>query len=360
MSNRTCFVSTSEGLDRRYYELCVLSELKNALRSVDIWVLDSRQFKDFREYLLPADTVAALKRTNYLPLAVATDCEQYLSERILLLEQKLKAVNLRAAANELPDATITDAGGLKVTPLDADMPAAAQTVIDQTAMLLPHVKITELLQEADKWTGFTRHSTHLKTGEQVKDKVLLLSAILTDGTTSSSDGQRFRVGGKADSTGHVNPKFGSEPGRLFYTHISDQYTPFSGKVINVGIRDSTYVLDPLLYPESDLRIEEHYTDTSGVTDHVFALMHLLGFRFAPRIRDLANTRLYAVEKPSSYATLAPLIGGAVNTKQIAAHWNEILRLATSITHGSIAPLNLLIHYCRWRHVRIARPDECTQ
>ena len=118
-------------------------------------------------------------------------------------------------------------------------------------MLLPHVKITELLQEADKWTGFTRHSTHLKTGEQVKDKVLLLSAILTDGTTSSSDGQRFRVGGKADSTGHVNPKFGSEPGRLFYTHISDQYTPFSGKVINVGIRDSTYVLDPLLYPESE-------------------------------------------------------------------------------------------------------------
>ncbi|TLA77302.1 hypothetical protein E2E68_23545, partial [Salmonella enterica subsp. enterica serovar Kentucky] len=42
-------------------------------------------------------------------------------------------------------------------------------------------------------------------------------------------------------------------------------------------------LDGLLYHESDLRIEEHYTDTAGFTDHVFALMHLLGFRFAPRI-----------------------------------------------------------------------------
>jgi TnpA family transposase len=29
-------------------------------------------------------------------------------------------------------------------------------------------------------------------------------------------------------------------------------------------------------------IEEHYTDTSGFTDHVFAMMHLLGFRFASR------------------------------------------------------------------------------
>jgi TnpA family transposase len=33
-----------------------------------------------------------------------------------------------------------------------------------------------------------------------------------------------------------------------------------------------------------LQIEEHYTDTAGFTDHVFALCHLLGFRFAPRLR----------------------------------------------------------------------------
>ena len=78
----------------------------------------------------------------------------------------------------------------------------------------------------------------------------------------------------------------------FYTHISDQYAPFHTKVINATVRDATHVLDGLLYHESDLRIEEHYTDTAGFTDHVFALMHLLGFRFAPRIRDLADKRLY--------------------------------------------------------------------
>jgi TnpA family transposase len=44
-------------------------------------------------------------------------------------------------------------------------------------------------------------------------------------------------------------------GRTFYTHISDQYAPFHTKVVNVGVRDSTYVLDGLLYHESDLRIE---------------------------------------------------------------------------------------------------------
>jgi hypothetical protein len=190
---------------------------------------------------------------------------------------------------------------------------------DQSAALLPHVKITELLLEVDGWTGFTNHFTHLKTGDLAKDKTLLMTTLLADGinlglskmaescpgttytklawlqawhirdetynaalanlvntqfqqpfadhwgdgTTSSSDGQNFRVGSKAQSTGHVNPKYGSEPGRTFYTHISDQYAPFSTKVVNVGVRDSTYVLDGLLYHESDLRIEEHYTRCSS-------------------------------------------------------------------------------------------------
>jgi len=98
---------------------------------------------------------------------------------------------------------------------------------------------------------------------------------------------------------------------LFYTHVSDQYAPFHSKVINVGVRVATYVLDGLLYHESDLRIEEYYTDTAGFTDHVFALMHLLGFRFAPRIRDLAEKRLFVPGKPGDYPALSALIGGEV-------------------------------------------------
>src|SRR5471032_2647966 len=44
-----------------------------------------------------------------------------------------------------------------------------------------------------------------------------------EGTTSSSDGQRFRAGGRGESAGNRNAKYGSEPGVLFYTHLSDQY-----------------------------------------------------------------------------------------------------------------------------------------
>ncbi|KVD75137.1 Tn3 family transposase [Burkholderia ubonensis] len=383
-------VFTDPGLDRRYYELCALSELKNALRSGDIWVQGSRQFKDFDDYLLPAEKFETIRQENLLPLPITTDCEQYLQERRQLLEQRLETVNRLAAANDLPDAIITDSG-LKITPLDAAVPGAAEALIGQTALMLPRVKITELLMEVDAWTGFTRHFTHLKTGETTPDKTLLLTTILADainlgltkmaeacpgtsyaklawlqawhirdetysqalaelvnaqhahpfashwgdGTTSSSDGQRFRAGGRAQSTGHVNPKYGAEPGRMFYTHISDQYAPFYPNLVNVGVRDSTYVLDGLLYHESDLRIQEHYTDTNGFTDHVFALMHLLGFRFAPRIRDLDDMKLYVPGSVKDYPALAAMIGDTYNEKHIQRSWEEVLRLATSIRQGTV-------------------------
>ncbi len=384
-------ILTDEGIDRRYYELCALSELKNALRSGDIWVQGSRQFKDFDAYLVPLERFASMKLASALPLAVTTDCDTYLQGRLLLLEKQLAAVNRMATANDLPDAIITESG-LKITPLDAAVPDAAQALINQTSMLLPHVKITEMLMEVDQWTHFTRHFTHLKSGGTGKDQMLLLTTILADGinlgltkmaescpgttyaklswlqawhvrdetystalaelvntqlqqpfaenwgdgTTSSSDGQNFRSGGRAESTGHINPKYGSEPGRTFYTHISDQYAPFSAKVINVGVRDSTYVLDGLLFHESDLRIEEHYTDTAGFTDHVFGLMHLLGFRFAPRIRDLGDTKLFIPKGEVNYDALRPMISSdRLNIKAIRAHWDEILRLAASIKQGTV-------------------------
>ena len=65
-------------------------------------------------------------------------------------------------------------------------------------------------------------------------------------------------------------------------------------------------------------------------------MHLLGFRFAPRIRDLRDTKLF-IPKGSdvAYESLKPMISSdMLYIKQIRAHWDEILRLATSIKQGA--------------------------
>jgi TnpA family transposase len=382
-------VFTPGGIDRRFYETCVLSELGKHLRAGDLWVAGSRRYKDFEDYLLPAEAFAVLRSAG-LPLAVELDATKYLTQRAELLNTEFLRVDRLARANELPEASVTD-GVLKITPLDNQESDEAELLTREAYGLLPRIKITDLLTEVDGWCDFGRHFTHLRTGDGVSHRALLLTAILADGinlglsrmaeacpgvslatlsriatwhirdetystalaevvnhhhglefavhwgdgSTSSSDGQRYKAGGTGEAMGSVNARYGNDPGVTFYTHISDQYAPFHTKLINATVRDATHVLDGLLYHESDLRIEEHYTDTAGFTDHVFALCHLLGFRFAPRIRNLGDTRLYAIGKPSTYPTLAPLIGGVVSTKQIAAHWGEILRLATSIKHGTV-------------------------
>src|SRR3546814_2534971 len=65
--------------------------------------------------------------------------------------------------------------------------------------------------------------------------------------------------------------------------------------------EAPYVLDGLMLCAGALPLHEHYTDTGGATDHVFALCHLLGFRFVPRLRDIADRKPGSIAAPSRSA-----------------------------------------------------------
>lgn len=65
-------------------------------------------------------------------------------------------------------------------------------------------------------------------------------------------------------------------------------------------------------------------------------MHLLGFAFAPRIRDLHDKRLFIHGKAERYPGLQSVISTTpLNLKDIETHWNEVLRLASSIKQGTV-------------------------
>ena len=348
------------GIDRRGYEICALWELKNALRSGDIRVEGSRQLGNFEDYLIPMAAFAALSRANGLPLAVDSEAERYLEGRLTTLHDTLAVVNTRAGNDDLPDASLDEAR-LALCATESRVPEAAQRLIDRTARLLSRVKITEMLLEVDGWTDFARHFVHTRTGEPAANRTRFFEPCSRTASTWAHADGRAESGGElraaavalglarrrrdlrrgARRTGQrparhpvrpslggrhvvhppmgsasrppiapkapvqVNPRYGSAPGRLIYTHVSDQYTPFSTQLVNVGIRESTSVLDGLLYHDSELEIAQHPTDTSGFTEHVFALMHLLGFRFAPRLQNFDDTRLYVPKDVSRYPELRP-------------------------------------------------------
>src|SRR5882672_4042576 len=148
-------------------------------------------------------------------------------------------------------------------------------------------------------------------------------------------GQFFRAGGFGRDASSINAHYGDQPGVKFYTHLSDRYAPFHTKVIAATASEAAYVLDGLLYHQSEVVARRHHTDGGGDSDHVFALCSLLGFQFAPRIPDLKSRRLYTFGKASTYPSLEPLIAGRINVALIRAHWSEMLRVAASIRTGTV-------------------------
>jgi TnpA family transposase len=168
-----------------------------------------------------------------------------------------------------------------------------------------------------------------------------LAAHFGSGTASSSDGQHFPLGGQGEVTGAVNPHKGSGPAISFYTHVSDRYAPYHTKAISVAESEAAHVIDGLLYHGADVGIAVHHVDGGGVSDHVFALCHLLGFRFAPRIPNLHARRLYTFGPAATWPTLEPFIAGRIDEALIQAHWEDLLRLATSIRTGAV-PASLML------------------
>ncbi len=102
-------------IDRRNYELCVFSELRDRLRAGDVWVAGSRQYQDFETHLMSAATFQAMRKEP-LPLSIEPEFPQYLAERQRCLQEKMTEVSSKAQQNELPDVSLVD-GDLCITPL---------------------------------------------------------------------------------------------------------------------------------------------------------------------------------------------------------------------------------------------------
>ena len=94
----------------------------------------------------------------------------------------------------------------------------------------------------------------------------------------------------------------------------------------------------LRWSDSDLdeRICDGCAECLVEAEHVFGLCHLLGFRFAPRLSDLAERRLYVAEGHADHGGLDSLIGGVINLSKIEENWDETLRVTASIRAGTVA------------------------
>ncbi len=116
-----------------------------------------------------------------------------------------------------------------------------------------------------------------------------------------------------------------------YTFIDERNFLWYSLIFSAAERESAYVIDGLMHNDV-VKSDIHSTDTHGYSEAIFATTHLLGFSYAPRIKNLKKQNLYIFKtrknidqsdwkiKPDKY----------INKKITVDNWDDILRLITTI------------------------------
>ncbi|GAA5531533.1 tn3 family transposase ISPa40 [Herpetosiphon gulosus] len=316
--------------------------------------------------------------------------------QLALLDDQLSLLARQAEEGTLSNVTLKR-GILHVTPDESTLPADLDHVLAPIYERVPPVNITDLLAEVDQWIQMRQHFQHLHSAHEGADARVVYAAILGDGlnlglrkmaqscpgmtyerlqwfadwflraetyanatsaivnlqhqlplahlwgdgTTASSDGVDFPTAWGGRRTGRVNAHYGSDPAAMFYGFVSDQYAPFWMRPIPITHRQAPYAVEGLLSHRTRLQITEHSTDTTGYTDHIFATFHLLGWRFAPRIRDISQQRLYTPGTTNTYEPIGPMLGNPIDSALIREAWPELCRLARTLRAGQTPPVIVL-------------------
>ena len=288
-----------ENLNRNAWETGLALAIKDALRSGDIYLPQSKHHVSFWDLTLSDTRWKDIRDESYTQLNQPLPSEA----KAAITQQFHQAIDkAKKRFNGDKFASIED-GQLKLKRDDKavlpDSVTQVQKVIDAS---LPLIRIEQLLMEVDKLTKFSRHFTPIANRQSrpphfyrtlmaaiisqatnlgivsmsasVKDITvdmlrrvlddfvreetltaasgeivnqhhqLPLSAVHGSGTVSSSDAQRFRIRASSLLASYYPRYYGYyEKAIGIYTHVSDQYSVFSTKIISCSPREALYVLD---------------------------------------------------------------------------------------------------------------------
>ena len=404
--------------DRHAWETALLLKCRDEIKAGNIYVKGSKRFGDFQDFLISEEEWAA-KRVDFFEKAGlpcdAKDVPAYLTDRI-------NTAYDRFLTHPPQEVTFDQKGWTLIAdPAESKRPedtASLEQLQRWLGQHMRHIRLPNLLIEVDNTLHFTRHfqpaadqgarfpqevcaimaalmahgcNLGLHTTESliegvtyaqlkrisdwqitpeaqrealaaIADGIAALDITLHwgEGKTSASDGQRFAYPQKRLQQAY-STKF-QDFALEFYSFIADNYAPFYSLPIECQERDGGYVLDGVLYNESDLDLEEHYTDTHGYTEINFAAFTMLGRRFCPRIKNHAAQRIYKIDPNREYGDFAALLKSTRTTLDphaIARHWDEMGRFYASLEAGhttASTALKRLVAYNEKNHFHRANRD----
>lgn len=399
---RRQIIGNDNAIDHRAYTFCVLDELHKALNRRDIFVAPSWRYADPRLGLLDGEKWETVRLTICRTLGFSNDPQPVLTAFAKDLDQTYRTVIENLLNNPaIRFEKIKGKTELVLTPLDKlDEPSSLVELRKIVMERLPRVDLPEILLEIAARTKFTDAFTHIseKTARMGNLSTSLCAVLLAEacntgveplirndipalkrdrlswvdqnyirddtlraanavlvaaqdkiplahdwggGEVASADGIRFVVPVKTIHAGY-NPKyFGPERGVTWYNLISNQFSGLNAITVPGTLKDSLILLAVVLEQQTELQPVQIMTDTGAYSDVVFGLFRLLGYRFSPRLADISGTRFWRIDPHADYAEFNEISRQKVNTKKIAHHWDDFLRLAGSLRLGLVPATGIM-------------------
>ncbi len=386
---------TATVLHRKYFELAVLQQIKEELKSGDLCIADGERYDDYREQLVDDATMAEEIAEYEQVTGVLTDAKQFVQQLKTELTTLAAAVDQRFPDNahaELVDGRLV----LKRTKRQ-EVSKAIVTLDKLMTERMEPIGILDVLIDAEQWLklhrdfrpiagtdsrldelmtrvvttlfcygcnlGPTQTSRSIKTftrkqiawlnlkyvTEELLDQAVVkvinaynkfeLPAYWGSGKRASADGTQWSVYEQNLLT-EYHIRYGGYGG-IGYYHVSDTYIALYCRFISCGAYEGHYIFDGLMANTSDIQPDTVHGDTQAQNYPAFALAHLLGIKLMPRIRNIKDLTFHRPDGRLKYKHLDAIFGAPIDWKLIETHLHDMLRVAVSIKLGKITASTIL-------------------
>ena len=387
------------------FELCVLTQLRDRVRAKEIWIEGADRYRNPDDDL-PGDFVER-RDAYYADLGLSRDARSFVAGVKADLVQELHLLNATLPDNDKVRLRWGGENRISVTPLTpAPEPTGLAMLKAEVARAWPMTGLLDVLKETALDTGFLNSFQTSASREAlpaaVRDQRLLLclyglgtnaglkrvaagspdvsydellhirrryidpaplkaacaqvaSATLairnteiwgTPGTTCAADSTKFGAWDRNLMT-EWHARYGGR-GVMIYWHVERQATCIYSQLKRCSSSEVAAMIEGVLRHCTDMEIQRQYVDSHGQSAVGFAFCHLLGFELAPRLKAIARQKLALPNAGmrGQLPNLLPILSGVVDWDEIERQYDEMMKYAAAMQHGTAEPEAILRRFAR--------------
>jgi len=395
LTGRTSRDPAPAEVDRRYFEICLFTQVVNELKSGDLCIPGSAEYGDYRDQLVSWEEYRRDVAGYAEQAGVPTDAKAFVAGLKARLAATASATDQGFPDNEHVEIVDGEPVVKRLRARDgADGTAFLERLLK--ARLIP-IGVLEALVDTEHWLGWTRHFGPISGFETKLDRPRerylatvfcygcglgpsqaarslkgldrrhaafvnqrhVTEADLDEtitgvidayariglprhwgtGESASADGMKWDVHPESLKTSY-HIRYGGYGGIGYYL-VSDTYIAIFSRFQACGAYEGHAILDFVAENRSLLQPTAVHSDTHGQSAPIFGLAHLLGIELMPRIRSWQDLHMFRPDADTHYEHIDSLFTATIDWELIEAHLPDMLRVVLSIRAGRLLPSAIL-------------------